>query len=151
MDPYYVSNNGFAGHAQVGALELRRDHGVLRELLLRFECTDEAQPRRELVQLAADLFEVHSAIEAQAERGENEYHAVLSRQCEALRSLLVGAGAAATGSVELRQALDAYLASEESLPESGAPLSFRRDADNLHLLRQRARLLDYAEQLLRTH
>jgi hypothetical protein len=141
MDPYYVSNTGIPSHGQVGALELRRDHGVLRELLLRFECTDEPQSRRELIQLAADLFEVHSAIEAQASGG-NDYQTVLS--------LLIKAGAAAAAPLELRQALETYLAGEESLPEADAQ-GFRRGADNLHLLRQRARLLDYAEQLLRTH
>ena len=151
MDPYYVSNTGIVSHGQVGALELRRDHGVLRELLLRFECTDEAHSRRELIQLATDLFEVHSTIEAQAEKGMGEYGPVLSRECEALRSLLVSAESAATDRLELRQALDAYLASEEAVPGSDAPVSFLRDADTLHLLRQRARLLDYAEQLLRTH
>lgn len=147
MDPYYVSNTGVASHGQVGALELRRDHGVLRELLLRFECTDEAVARRELIQLAADLFEVHSAIEAQA-GGAGD---MLTRECEALRGLLTRAESAQISRVELRQALDAYLASEESRPEPEAPLGLRRDADNLHLLRERARLLDYAEQLLRTH
>jgi hypothetical protein len=147
MDPYYVSNTGIAAQGQVGALELRRDHGVLRELLLRFECTDEPQARRELIQLAADLFEVHSAIEAQA----GGAGAMLSRECEALRTLLTRAESAQVNRIDLRQALDAYLASEESQPEPEAPLGFRRDADNLHLLRDRARLLDYAEQLLRTH
>jgi hypothetical protein len=143
MDPYYVSNTGIASHAQAGALELRRDHGVLRELLLRFDCTDGPLARRELIQLAADLFEVHSAIEAQVRGGS------LSRECEALRSLIAGAESGGIGSAALRQALDAYLAGKAAAAE--VPASFRRDADNLHLLRERARLLDYAEQLLRTH
>jgi hypothetical protein len=145
MDPYYVSNTGIVSHGQVGALELRRDHGVLRELLLRFECTDEPQARRELIQLAGDLFEVHSAIEAEVRGGS------LPRQCEALRSLMARAETVEIDRVELRQVLDAYLAGEEALPGASEPAAFRRDADNLHLLRERARLLDYAEQLLRTH
>lgn len=146
MDPYYVTNTGIVSHGQVGALELRRDHGILRELLLRFGCTDEPQARRELIQLAADLFEVHALIEAQVRGDEG-----LTRECEALRGLIAGAESGGISPAALSQALEAYLAAKPAAPRSAGPLPLRRDADNLHLLRERARLLDYAEQLLRTH
>lgn len=145
MDPYYVTNTGIVSHGQVGALELRRDHGVLRELLLRFGCTDDPQARRELIELAADLFEVHAAIEALV-RGDG-----LPRECEPLRGLIAGAETGGISPAALSQALEAYLAGKPSAPASAATVPLRRDADNLHLLRERARLLDYAEQLLRTH
>lgn len=154
MDYYHAVNERSAAGAQVGALELRRDHGVLRELIGRHESTDDRRMRRELIRLVTDLFEVHCAIEAQ---GRSRAPG-LSRERQTLRAMLARFETAGVRDaihpalgVELSRTLEVVLANEESLADASAPWSFRRDPDNHRLLSERARLLDYAEQLLRTH
>lgn len=152
MDLYQANHESFASRGQIGILELRRDHAVLRELLERFECTDDAHGRRDLIQLVVDLFEAHNAVEAQV-RGENP---VLTRECEALHALLArlercdDAELLPLRAAQLQRAFDAYLANEEALEDASEPPR-KRDLDDRGLLRERARLLDYAESLLRTH
>lgn len=144
------------GYYQIDGLELRGDHRALRSLLLRFECADDRYERRDLLQLAVDLFEVHTAIEAQARPQSFE----LRRECEAIRDLLEEVESADPESqvlfangLELSRAYDAYLANEEAASASDVPatLQMTRDPGNRALLRERARLLDYAERLLPLH
>ena len=55
--------------------------------------------------------------------------------------------------LELSRAYDAFLANEEALAAKATPetLQLPRDPGNRALLRERARLLDYAERLLPLH
>jgi hypothetical protein len=143
-----------AAAREVTARDLRGDHALLRELLCRFENMDDCYARRDLIELAVDLFEVHSALES----GVRQQFERLLCEYEALRELMeqvehtdVRSQLNYARGVALCRAFDSYLSrEEESIPRS-AVLCPRRDAGSLALLHERERLIDYAERLLRPH
>lgn len=136
------------------ALDLRHDHQTLRELLDRFEQLDDYSARRDVMQLVMDLFEVHSAIESLTRKDSNE----LVRECEAVYELMEQVEASDPKSqlhfargLELSRAFEAYVANEESTVAVSAFVFRRPSAESASLLRERERLVDYAERLLRPH
>lgn len=149
-----VDSNRLSGGA-TGVLDLRQDHRVLHDLLCRFEQLDDYTARRDVMQLVTDLFEVHSAIESLTRRDSYE----LLRECEAVHELMEQVEVSDPKSqqhfargLELSRAFDAYIANEESLVDDAAFVSLHRLAPhNAALLRERSRLMDYAERLLRLH
>ena len=141
------------GH-DVTAQELRADHALLRELLCRFENMDDCYARRDLIEVAVDLFEVHSALES----GARQHSERLLCEHEALRELMEQVEHTDARShlhyirgVALCRAFSGYLSrEEESIPRSTV-LCPRWDAGSLALLHERDLLIDYAERLLRPH
>ncbi|MBV8062493.1 MAG: hypothetical protein JOY51_02810, partial [Nevskia sp.] len=125
------------------------------ELLDRFEQLDDYHARRDLIQLATDLFEVHSAIESLSRRDSRE----LLRECEAVHELMEQVEISDPKSqmhfargLELSRAFDAFIANEESVVDDADFVSLHHLAPhNAALLRERSRLMDYAERLLRLH
>lgn len=149
-----IDNSRVSGGLR-GAIDLRQDHRLLQELLCRFEQLDDCHERRYVMQLVMDLFEVHSAIESLIRRDSYELmrereavHALMEQvaSCDAARQDHFARG------LELSRAFDAYIANEESAVDDAVFVSWRRLVPhNTALLRERARLIDYAEKLLRRH
>lgn len=150
----HVLDSGKVSAQRHGHVDLRQDHRVLRELLYRFEQLDDYYARRDVMQLVVDLFEVHTAIDALVRKDSRE----LARECAAVYELMEQVESCDAKSqlhyargLELSRAFEAYVANEESEAAGPILMSLNAQPDHAPLLRERARLMDYAERLLRPH
>ena len=153
MDSHLLDSARVSGQRQ-GQLDLRQDHRVLCELLYRFEQLDDYYARRDVMQLVVELFEVHTAIDSLVRKASHE----LVRECEAVYELMEQVESCDPRSqlhfargLELSRAFEAYVANEESEAEGPILLALSGQPDQAPLLRERTRLMDYAERLLRPH
>jgi hypothetical protein len=135
--------------------DLRQDHGLLLDLLRRFEHTDDCGERRSLMQAVIDLFEVHVALESQMV-AEGSWR--LARECQAIYELMDRMEATDPrsrlhylGGIELMQMLERYAArcrASQMLRPAAPP---QAGGCRSGLLRERSQLVAYARQLVRTH
>lgn len=133
---------------------LAGDHRLLLQLLGRFEQTEDCDARRDLMQLAIDLFEVHSALEA-----ARPHPPELEQERERVYALMEQAENAGARSprhyvcgVALKRALEGYFEREEMAGAALPPvLHLERSGTHRALLRERASLVGYAMILLRLH
>jgi hypothetical protein len=138
----------------IRAQDLETDHHLLRSLLNRFEIAYEASLRRNIMQVVVDLFELHSAIEAQMFPCLHE----LSRERDAVYDLMEQVEGTDARSqlhfargLELKRVFEVYIDREESLERHHRSQRLQRTQSNHAMLEQRAQLVDHAEQLLRLH
>ena len=79
-----AASEGSVSNFIIHARDLRSDHRLFRQLLERFELHDQSMVRREIMQLVVDLFDLHSAIEAQVYPSVHE----LCREQDAVYDLM---------------------------------------------------------------
>jgi hypothetical protein len=148
------SHEPIAFHYEVTAQDLRGDHALLRELLCRFEIMDDCYARRDLIEAAVDLFEVHSALESGIRRHSGRLlceHQALCELMEQVEHTDARSHLHYARGVALCRAFASYLSREEESIPCSTVLCARRDVGSLALLRERDLLVAYAEHLLRPH
>jgi hypothetical protein len=135
--------------ARLSADELQQDHERMRLLLSRFSGVRPVGERRDAMRLALDLFEVHTALEEQlyVDDVHRATYGALSGMMEQLEMTEPSGRLYLARGLELRQALEAYLAREEAAGhcELGA------DAGDRQLLSLRHTLVREAQRLLRVN
>lgn len=149
-----AATEGSVSNFIIHARDLRSDHRLFRQLLDRFELHDRPMVRREIMQLVVDLFDLHSAIEAQIYPSVHE----LSREQDALYDLMEQVECTDARSqlhfargLELKGAFELYIDKEEAQPRRVARLQLERTRSNRTLLQERMQLIAQAEQMLRLH
>ena len=146
-----VARNDRHADVQIG---LSDDHRVLRDLFSRFLRLDDRHARRDVMHVAIDLFEVHCALDALSRSGDDD----LSHECESVHDLMDLVEASDPRSVvhdvraiELCEAFTDYVRREEAGEAAAFPKTLLLNDESAVLLRERAKLRDYAERLLRPH
>lgn len=133
------------------ACDLRTDHEQVRLLLQRFSDTRPVDQRRDAMRLALDLFEVHTALEEPLYREgvRRATYTAIAGMMEQLEMTEPSGRLYLARGLELRQALESYLAREEDarllLPANDAGL----DAQDRSLLALHYNLVRDAQRMLR--
>jgi hypothetical protein len=132
-------------------LDLRRDHDHVRHLLDAFITGATMIGRRDMMRLATDLFEVHSALEAEffiTEVGGRSYEAIMGMM-EQLELTNPASQLYTARGIELKGVLEAYMAAEERTGLIPWP-RFQGRGEHSDLLARRRKLLAESQCVLCT-
>lgn len=147
------NGNGATAPAELSIGDLRKDHDRIRDLLYRFERAPEASTRRELLCLAIDLFQVHSALERQLYRIGHIAHAQhwIAHQARQLASVEPKSRLYRARALELKHAVETDLALEEQAQPPLLRQQLCLDHDNRNLLLLRSLLIEKIRNPVRFH
>jgi hypothetical protein len=139
--------------AKLSIGDLRKDHDRIRDLLHRSEHSEAPSERRELMRLAVDLFQVHSALDRQLYQigpmADAQYW--IAEQARQLAGLETRCRRYRARSLELKQAIETYLATEEHIQPPLVRQQLCLDHDNRNLLLLRSLLIEKTRNPVRFH